>query len=683
MTSTITPFETLASHKIVGFPDGNIISWCPQMDLLAVSMNLTSIWVFRLDGERVYSINNRAKILHLQWSHSGKFFVLSGTDNAIKVYDSNNGKLVNQFATSAALAITLVSWASINVPLSIAPDGEPAPYQDLFRVDILDKMPKLANEIDSSDASSVSTTAKNAPYTSVSVTNTTDNDGAMDYLLVVSGDSCVSVTFNNLFTVSGIMLPKGFSFLKHGLSTDFFHQSLLVRDSASQLHLQDFRIDVTGPRKRSYFFDAIRWASQVISITNHINDQFRTLQTEAQEFLVLYDRYLSNYKDALYADVDVMTSFPSCKEIEEKLVVDLGNMLLTGLVPSTTKDYWLNQLGDRGLIRLSTIGNNVYDNVRKVMFTQLILGSEKLIILLSYLESLSNTAEVMKEENYGISLESVKESVSVAQSLVKKIYGFIWRLNDEHEYFNQFLNWAKVEVVEKLSKEDNDPESFFAEHPTMDFKASSIMEYFSDFMFDSVLMSELDLDCSQNETLKKKHNPDNISVKSHITKLQNQLKTSLAKMEDFLAQKVIFEPAIPLNASSDGIQSDLEVFGDAKIITSVTNRTVSVTTICGGLFRTDIHFPGRIICHKLLCERTILILYEADETTRKFELFEFEANRGSVSSGDLRVLKSLAFDATTVVKKPAYMTINGIDKKSNIMALVLDESKKDYIIIRI
>ncbi|OBA20193.1 hypothetical protein METBIDRAFT_44233 [Metschnikowia bicuspidata var. bicuspidata NRRL YB-4993] len=673
MLSLPSQFEILASHKIVGFPDGNIISWCPQMDLLAVSMNHTSIWMFRLDGERVYSINNRAKILHLQWSHSGKFFVLSGTDHAIKVYDSNNGKLVNLFATCAEQNISLVSWASVNVSKSISPYDDSVPYQDLFRVEILNNMPKLGNEVDPA----------NSPYTSSLVINTTDSDTFIDYLLVANGDQSVSVTFNNLLTVTGILVPNStFSFLKHAIGEDFYRQSFLVRDSLSQLHLQDLHIDVSEPRNRSHFFDSIRYACQVISIMNHINEQFCAMQNEAKEFIALYDRYLANYKDLLYADVDVMTDFPLGDDIEEKVVLDLGAMLLTGLIPASTKDYWLNQFGERGLMRLSALGNAVYDNIRKVVFTQLILGLEKLIILLSYLEGLSKAADLMRDDDYGINLESVQKAITLAQDFIKKTYGFIWKLNDEHEYFNQYLNWLKVEIIEKLSKEDTDPESFFADHPALEFKSSLIMEYFSDYMFDSVLMQELDLDCSNHEILTKRDRPGQI-LKSQISDLLTQLKFMLAGMENFFRQKVVFEPAVPLDTPSDGKQSNLEMFGTNKLVTSADINALHVTKFAGTASNMNMIFPGRIVWHRLLDEENVLVLYEVNLASRKLDMIRFNIRPCTMSYDDLSVLKSLVFNSGTTVKVPSFVTINSVENPSNMMALILDESKKDYMLIRI
>ncbi|KAM9922182.1 hypothetical protein OXX59_006008 [Metschnikowia pulcherrima] len=679
----IQSFEILATHKIVGFPDGNIFSWCSQMDLLAVSMNQTSIWVFRLDGERVYAINNRAKILHLQWSLNGKFFALSGTDHQIKVYDSNNGKLVNSFATSADSPITLVSWTSINVPHSISPDNKPAAFQDLFKIDVLDDMPKLANEIDSStDASGVANTEPETPYETASVTNTTENDATMDYLLVASGDSHVSVTFNNLFTVSGIKLPgNDVRLLKHTVDNDFFSQSFLVQDSTAQLHLQKLHINVVGPRNRSFLFDSIRWASQVISITNHISDQLGVLQAESKEFLSLYDRYISNYKDALFEDVK-MTEHPSGADLEEAIVADLGGMLLTGLIPSETTDFWLNQFGERGLMRLSASGNNVYDNVRKVMFTQLILGSEKLIVLLSHLESLSKSADVMQEDNYGVTLTYVQKAVSLTQDLVKKIYEFIWRLNDEHEYFNQFLNWAKIEILEKLSKEDSDPDAFFEENPTMEFKTSSIMEYFSDFLFHSVLMRDLDLDGSGHEMLVKKTNPDT-SIKAYIHELQISLKSLLFDMEASFVSKICFDASKPLFTSTDGSRIDSEIFRAQKLISAVQDNKLCVVATGDNIFRKELNFSHKIISHKLVNANTVLVLSEVDENTRKVELVDFGDVEVNSESSNFKVLKSLEFGPGGASKKPAYMTVNSIEEKATKMALILDESKKDYIIIRI
>lgn len=108
MDNKNTP-QILQVGKLIGIPDGNVLSCCPRMDLMAISMNKTSVWMFRFNGERVYSINNKARILELQWNSSGKFFAVSGTDNLIKIYETNTGALVNKFATNTSLPITLMT----------------------------------------------------------------------------------------------------------------------------------------------------------------------------------------------------------------------------------------------------------------------------------------------------------------------------------------------------------------------------------------------------------------------------------------------------------------------------------------------------------------------------------------------------------------------------------------------
>lgn len=675
-------FKVLAGNKVIGFPDGNILSWCPQMDLLAISMNFTSIWVFRSDGERIYSINNRSKILHLKWSHSGRFFVVSGTDNMIKVYDSNTGKLVNNFSTNADMEITLVSWEAIDIDKSVRQGKDVAPFQDLFRVEILNNMPKLANEITSLKVSEI-LDPSNAPEKSVSVTNTNEDKSSMDYLFVVNANSRASFTFDNLFTVSNIELPDQFSVSHHLMARDLFSQFLLVEDTNSNLHLQELTINIAQLSQRKNLFDSISWASKLISIMNHVTEQLEIVRTEAKTFMGLFDRYLSNYKDTLYEDGDLTSNSATAEMVEDEMFNDLTGMLLSGLIKTNMKDFWLNQFGEKGLIRLSTIGNTCYDNIRKIIFTQIILACEKVIILSTYLESCATTEFYLQREPYGIDTKVVSQAIENAQNVIKELYAFIWEMNKEHNSFNIFLNWVKIEIILKLSKEDTDPEEFFKENPNLNFQATDVMEYIDKYLFDSVLWHFLDIQQLDSGVLMNKNNRA-LKGKQLIAALQTDIKAVTNGIEQYLADNVSFKEPKSLEIHCEDEKTDIELFAEGILITAASDTILTLVQFHNeSQKRTETHFPGLIIAHKIISIDKVLVLHKVTDSKYFMDLIKVELTDASQTLHPRNKLKSLEFNAETFVKVPKYMTLNSIRNDSHIVGLVMDESKRQYVVFEI
>lgn len=672
----------LSTNKFMGFPDGNILSWCPKMDLLAVSMNKTSIWVFRLNGDRVYSINNRSQIVHLGWNASGKFFVVSGTDNLVKVYDSNSGKLVNNFATSVGLPITLTSWCSMDTERYVS--QQKSPFQDLFKVDVLKHMPKLSNEVDSFfTESGIVSTVSSVQSLSVSVTSTNENEALLDYMLVINANALMTTTFNNLFIVSDIELPENCKYLKHATTEDLFTQYFLVEDAENQLELRQLRLSVTEGKARIRMIEIIRFCSQIVSILNHINDQLGQIVNEAKEFIAVYDRHLSNFKDSLYADVDLTTNMPYPHEVEDKIVDTLTDNLLTGIIPTSLKDYWLNQFGERGATKVLNAGNSAYDSARKTLFTQIILALEKLIIILSSLEAIAKTTLNAQMGTFGMELSSIEASVEFSQELLKLVYAFIWKVNAEQENFNKFIDWCKVEIIEKLSKEDSDIESFFAAHPAMSFKVSDVLEYFNHQLLDPVFLRYLRVDVSANEVLVQGEERS-MDIHTSIEKLQEELNNNLLNgIQDYIASEVKFTKSTKVPVSPNQTMCNLSVFSNAMYVSSVRDSHLSIVKLDSEESKMEIVFPGFVIAYELITEDRILVLHLTDEQHSRLDLLSLCGAKQLQPYDQLQQIKSLRFDETTYVKHPAYLTINGTSDPSHIIGCVLDSSKQYYMVFKL
>lgn len=659
--------EVISSNKFVGFADGNILSWCPKMDLLAVSMNKTSIWVFRLNGDRVYSINNKSAILDLRWNHSGKYFVVSGTDSMLKVYDANNGRLINQLPTSDNLPITLTSWSFIDVKRSIGDDeNHSAMFDEMFKWDILKSLPKLSNEVSVTESSQMSQ--------SESVINTQEDDNLLDCLLFVNANALLSITFNNLFTVSDIELPAG-KYLKHASPENLFSQFFLVENETGNLQVREMKMEVGDCLKRKHLLETIDWCSQIVSLVNHINEQIKSVISQAGAFIKILDRHLGNLKDTLYEEVDLTKEFPTPEQVEEKLKVALMDLLVTGLIPESQKSFWVDQFGERGMTRVSSLGNSAYDTARKTMFSQVVLATEKLIILLSNLESVAQTEHNHRLDTMGMSIESIATAIKQAQDLIKQVYAFIFAINDEQDGMNRFLNWCKVEILEKLASE-SDPEQFLSAHPNIQFRATPIMDYFEERLLHSVFFEYFDMEDDETEVIKSSQS-DILTINANIDALHKELTDHLmAGMQQYITGKVKFMDPLDLEIDANQTSSDIQIAQSSIYVTGVKGRKLSTVKVSNSTQeKSEINFTGDIISHEMLGTNHILVLCE-NPPYSKLTLV-------TMTEKDTFSTQNLEFTESTSVQKPELLAINGVGDPEHIIGCVLDRVKKENLVFKV
>lgn len=387
------PFVVKSSHKIVGFPDGNIISICPTIDLLVISMNKMSLWIFRLDGERIYAINNKLIIKHLCWNPDGKTFAVSGIDGKVKLYDTNTGGFIKEFKFSDPSMITCSDQEIIT-------DDSP-----LFDVDLLNQLPIL---------------------------NGFDNFNAINYLLVTSNDQILMI-FNNLLLIN---IPISYKVI-HSSSIDLWTH-LYITETNEIVKLTIPRIQIV-PRLILIF-------CKIKTILENVNSDLAKLVEESNKYFTTFDRYLLNYYENLAENPQ-----GSYQEKADNIKTSLQKILLTQIIPKNLSDYWLNQFGERGHTRLLKQGTDTFDLIRNLIFKSIIQYLEKLLVILNDLKSIIEWNSIHSID-ITISPDQIQLMIDRVQTYLKKSFQFIWDINKEQVLFNQFMNWIKY-LIDSLVKE--------------------------------------------------------------------------------------------------------------------------------------------------------------------------------------------------------------------------------------
>ncbi|CUM64815.1 uncharacterized protein PRCAT00002428001 [Priceomyces carsonii] len=645
-------FSIMSTHKFIGLADGNIISWCPTLNLLTISMNKMALWVYRLNGERIYSVNNKSPIRSISFINNGKCFCLSGLDNLIKIYDSNTGQMIKVIGQNFN-EIKLINWSYHNFTTD--------KQTELFDVNILSSLPKLSingHELNALSANEI---------------RGLDND-LLNYLIIADLKT-ISINFNNLFTVTDIeYLNLDIEYISHFNNNNLFNQFFLIKndDGLKLIELSMNRFSNFSDQK--YLIRIILIICKVISLSDYINEQMLYLMSEIGPFLQLYDRYLSNLNDLISSDLG--------KAADIRIKNCLYDMIITNLIPDFLKDYWLNQLGERGLKKLSKQGTAVYEIIRKNVFSQLIVSYEKILVLLSELESLCIWFEDSDSPlNFGLNRAKLMEVIDSSKKSLTLYYNLIWDINKEQKLFNKFLSWLKEEVIDKISKSD-DISTYLAQLKLYFHKNSELIEYVSNFLLESKIGLYFNLNLSSNEVILQKDCPNDISLSYRNFRDQidanlmfpvKDFINSISKFKDPIELYTDFSKLIKTNSLDEkhGIFSTVNALGLILVKFAYSHPEK--------LIRFTLRLPENldIIDYQFTNSHDIVLLTSSDESIYNLELISFHDYLEESTETSYEMMPKLKSKVIDTLKNPRYLAI------SDTVGCVLDSDRRNHIIFEL
>lgn len=643
----------------MGLADGNILDWCPAINLLAISMNKTSIWVYRLNGERIYSLNNKSPITSISFMDNGAFFCLAGLDGLIKIYDSNNGSLI-KILDKTFIKVNLIKF---NYHANISNTHV------MFQIDILSKLPRLSLD-NTADDLAVS------PVVLPSDINELNNVNNLNFLIVIDDMNNVAINFNNLLTIEDVKLPTKGGFVDYfDNKNNLFNQLFLV--SNEKYELVQMRLNIKEMNQKYYLGIILRYC-KIISILGYLRSQLGVLKMEISPFLVLYDRYLVNLGEALDETDENMQS--QTQPLKEFIQTCLYDLILTNLIPERLKDFWLNQFGERSYKKLLRLGTSIYDNIRNLVFTKIIACLERLLILLNELRGLSIWFKDSQNELTCLDLSAIDQMISTAKSFLKSSYKLIWDVNEEKRLFTMFLNWIKFEIIDKLSKED-DLNSYLT-GPQQGFKHSDLFKYVNGALLHSSLFKYFDLDLGANSILVQHEQPE-VDLPRMNFELNATFNDSIvAPFKGFTKEVLQFENlSIQLDLFKD---IKLNYFENNSILASWNAGNLSLikfNTLTNLLTKVLIQFQKGIdVIFEFKDSKELIVLMTSEE---KYQLESFNfldlLNGDNLLEYDMLKKTGILTQDEIGLKNPKKMTITrGSDKKH--FGCLLDGNRQNYVI---
>ncbi|KAI9849162.1 MAG: hypothetical protein M1837_005392 [Sclerophora amabilis] len=93
----------------------DLLEYCPTMDLIALATSEDQVYVYRLNGQRVFGAGSEIPSLQvskLRWKPNGQLLAVGWNDGMLRIVSADNSKVVNQIEVSAAEddEITCLGW---------------------------------------------------------------------------------------------------------------------------------------------------------------------------------------------------------------------------------------------------------------------------------------------------------------------------------------------------------------------------------------------------------------------------------------------------------------------------------------------------------------------------------------------------------------------------------------------
>ncbi|CAK9441592.1 uncharacterized protein LODBEIA_P54600 [Lodderomyces beijingensis] len=383
----------------------SILTWCPSLNLLLKTMNRTSVWCYRIDGERLYSINNKTTILDIVFHEH--FCCISGADHSVRIYDVNDGTLVKSIENGFQ-DVGLINWNST-----------PFEMDDV----VLRNLPQIW-----------------------------DLEYTLEYLAISDTRGGISFNFNKVVSVRKETQHK----MTRQLKSDLFSQVYL--DQESNLVSVEFNVSSTR-----LYVDSIVILCHVFAIFERIKLEVGKLgEEEIKPFFTLLDRYLANFDE----------------QTGGKAEKTLCEVLTTHLICNSTKDFWVNQLGERGYKRLMKLHETMRDSAVKRIYRYLISPMERVIALLNKLVGICKWSNVL-----GLDIEYLELVLEESTARFKNYYQVLFDLKAHLENFDEFLVWLKT-LLDTLEEKEW----------SMNYSPTNILTYILKDMSKPKLLTHFDID---------------------------------------------------------------------------------------------------------------------------------------------------------------------------------------------
>ncbi|ODV97646.1 hypothetical protein PACTADRAFT_47520 [Pachysolen tannophilus NRRL Y-2460] len=464
------------------------------MDIITVANGNHSLSSYRIDGERIYNLNlgnsskggsnladDSGQDFVILYKDDGKFF-LAVDSKTLKIYDTNNGKLISSFDNNFQdNTIEFISWCLEGNEDNQNDTGIGNLYE--YIEDSLPKIPPVDSNI-----------TGNGNVEKLIESYKEDNTSNF---IIYGNKGIVNLLVFGLFNIENILEYNNTNFASRILSHDYnknniSSQFFLAIDTENNLVIKNLELGFLGYENNN---DKIQISKKMILISNFLNylNLFKKLITKNLKDSNIFLDYDFKIVNLLQEEIDKNSEKANVSSIDE-----LYDLLLTGMITESIKQWLEDYLGDRGLKRWYQLASQCYENNKKLVFHFLIPIIERLLLIYN------NFVNLSKQEPNEKNFES-DEIIAVLKKILRNLYIFLNDLNLEFLNFKNFNNWLSL-LLKKImllnnNDDDNDDEFFEIEKKlNNNINIEKISNFLnSNFKNSCILSKQKDLNAKLND----------------------------------------------------------------------------------------------------------------------------------------------------------------------------------------
>ncbi|KAF6010526.1 hypothetical protein HII13_003302 [Brettanomyces bruxellensis] len=507
---------------------------CPKMDLISFQLNSNTIWIYRLNNEKVWDLDleyddeKDESIAQLCWRPDGKLFAVISNLGKVTLFDAENGKPVISFHIGQSYNLHHVGvciWSSIKIITDKIHKN--SPYTELFDIHLKDSLVKLSDQNIAIDDE---------------ISLDDESSSTLDFLLVCSLDGLTSLVLSGVFTVENYQLPiENEKVVKivsnYDLSSDF-----ILTQNNNKGTFQIYRLNIKFVKKYGSKLPLIsRSCSTLIGLLNGLQTHIEQMKVDHKPFADYTTRIIDLLKGEINEnDKDQQNNDP---------VYDLYDLLLTGSLSNATKTWLTDYLGDRGIKRWLKLGKKHFEGSRKVLFYSIIPALQHILVHLTEFQGLSEWEET--SELLGLRQEKIDSAIKITSSIMKSCYKYMMLLNEEQKNFESVMDWFGG-IIQEVTED---------EKPTKPIKTADIIDFL--------------LSISNKSAMRHKDE----EVKKLYTSLDSTLKQVFGdvkrKMREQMSSKIIYK----FDSKLTQISSCELCMDDDSLIVTLCSRTKIETLV--------------------------------------------------------------------------------------------------------
>jgi anaphase-promoting complex subunit 4 len=429
-------FNTITSKPLPWQVFPGVASWCPSTDLIVFAPVSGGITLYRLSGQQVWSVKGKKLVIPIQsvWHSDGKSLAVINEDGTYVVLATSNGRTVYSCETTN---ITCLKWM-----VSSGGDSQSSPR--LSAIDILDvceHLPRLP-------------ALPSGPLVGrlgLMDNKNVDKTGGINMMVTGTNTGDINVALYGIFAIGDVNVGQG-RVIGVDCNQDLTTCIVVMKDDNYYSYVT-CELKFISKFGANYLPEVSIIPAQISALMDYIGEAMSLLQVESASIINC---------SAAFVDAGLKT--------------DLFDLLITGqMTPSITA--WIGQNHERGYRKWNRAIMAAYESSRKIIFENLIMACERLLVLLSRLRGLARWRE--RGVPLGLNPQEIDDAIRHASSILEESNKCLWELGDEYEMLKAYSMWLENAFEELLDRAMGKREEAV--------KPLDVLKYIADYFPGSIL----------------------------------------------------------------------------------------------------------------------------------------------------------------------------------------------------